>query len=162
MSNINRSNLGIVASAISSAGFDVMGKPLTPAKIANLVAPSITSTPNSSLSTSTDDSLSFVEIPVKDDTDSCRSAALRQDKENNATALAQPNKIMLLRIMISWPLIVKKLYVGCRNWNGHCEQDDNAVKHANTATLHYDSENNATARHARENEFAQKANRYVQ
>ena len=43
------------------------------------------------------------------------------------------------------------------NSNVYCEQDNNAVKHANTADLHYDSENNATTRHTKENEPAQES-----
>ena len=44
---------------------------------------------------------SFIDARMKYDTDKYHDTMLCHTKENNATALAQPKKIMLLHIMLS-------------------------------------------------------------
>ena len=61
--------------------------------------------------------------------------------------------------MLLWTMLMKsnslwninKLRVGCLNhWNGSCEQDDDTVKHARTATLCRSNESDTTADHTKE------------
>ena len=56
-----------------------------------------------------DDSFSFIDVPVKDDTVNHHRRVMYCAKANNATVLAQLNKIMLLHTMLSWPLIAKNI-----------------------------------------------------
>ena len=43
----------------------------------------------------------FIDVPMKDDTPNHHGNVLHHAKENNATMLAQPKKIILLHIMAS-------------------------------------------------------------
>ena len=111
MSNDDGNESGVSASAVDSAGFDVMSELFIPTPIVNLVTPSITSMSNNSLSASTkstikecdvniDDSSSFVEIPMKDDIVNYYRNVLYHAKENDAIVFARQNKIMLLCTML--------------------------------------------------------------
>ena len=112
MKNDNNNNSDIIASDIDAAGFDVMNEPLIPAHIVCPVTPSIPSTSNAILNTSTerttkehdatvDDSSSFIDSRVKDDTANYHSIILHHAKENTSNELAQTEKIMLMHIILS-------------------------------------------------------------
>ena len=77
-----------------------MSEYLIPAKIVNLVTPSILSIPNSTLKTSMDDLSSFIDTPMTDDTANYLNDMLHRDKENNDTMLKQTKKTMILRVML--------------------------------------------------------------
>ena len=98
MNNNNDNYSDIAASAIDSSGFDITSKLFIPTQIVNPVMPSILSTPNSALNTSTeivtkecdmtiDEWFSFIGTPMKDESDNHHDTMLRHAKENNTAAL---------------------------------------------------------------------------
>ena len=112
MSNDNNNTSDIASSAIDSAGFDMMSELLISTKIIDPVTPSIQSISNSARSprvesvskerdTTVDDFSSFIAIPMKDDTANHHDNALNHAKGNNDDLLTQPNKTMILHIILS-------------------------------------------------------------
>ena len=162
ISNDNNSNSGVTA--VDSAGFDIMSKPLMHAQIANPVAPSIPSVPNSTLRTSAesaskehdttvDNLSSFTDAPVRDGVANHHSSTLYHAKESNTTTPAQPKKTMMMRMMLLWPLITKKLCAWCLS---DCHKKDDTADYSNTGDYRHANERNATAHHSGENELMRK------
>ena len=103
-----------------------------------------------------DDLFSFVDVAMKDDTANYHNTMLHDPKKNNATALVHPKKIMLLCIILSWPLVLKKLCAGHLSLNNYYEQNNDAIKCVNTDSLHHANKNNTTAHHAEETNLHKK------
>ena len=125
-SNNNNSGLEMLVLAIDEVGVDIVSEPSIPAQIINPVAPSIPLITNNILSTS-----------AQTATNRHRNSSIQARKDDN---VACSNSELDLRI---------------GNSSGFVDdsENDDAVNHANTTTLHRDMENNAAAHRTEENEF---------